>query len=315
MAKVVVLLTAVSEGGTLYATQFEEFTAGNNRWAGSGGWASNNTTSGVQGIIQDPVGDMPLGKAGYLGHGLPLSAFTAVYRPINHDPLVTGHRRIEFDTLLGVQDSTTARRDRFYVSFYNMSGDFLAAVVFDNTTGKVLSDDGASVRDTGVAFLRGDQVLGVAALQVLRVTIDFDLNRWEASLDGLPLFHQTFTATQKPLNLGPLAMEWEVPSGVASQAGDNWLLVADFLVASSPPEPFAAQSFGINAARQAEIRWPAHGGFDYQVQYSPDMKSWKNDLPGSRFAANTMETTLSFADPSEVSPPGRFYRVLRTPTP
>jgi hypothetical protein len=315
MAKVVMLLTASSEGGTLYATRFEEFTAGNNLWAGTGGWASNNTTSGVQGIIQDPVKDLPLGRAGYLGYALPTSAFTAVYRPINHDPVATGYKRIEFDALLGVQDSTNTRRDRFYVSIYNMAGDFLAAVVFDNTTGKVLSDDGVSVKDTGVPFVRGDQTLGVAALQVLRVGIDFDLNQWDASLDDVPLFRQKFTSTQKPMNLGPLAVEWEVPSGNASQAGDNWLLVADFLVASIPPKPFATESFALNGAHQAEIRWPAHGGFDYQVQYSPDMKSWKNDLPGSRFASNTSESILSFADPSPLSPAAKYYRVLRTPTP
>lgn len=309
------LLTAASEGGTLYATQFEEFTAGNNRWAGTGGWASNNTTGGVQGIMQDPVADLPLGKAGYLGYASPTSAFTAVYRAINHDPVATGYKRIEFDSLLGVQDSTTAFRDRFYVSFYNMSGDFLAALVFDNTTGKVLSDDGVSVRDTGAGFLRGDQLLGVAALQVLRVAIDFDLNQWEATLDSVTLFRQKFTSTQKAMNLGPIAVEWEIPSGVPAQAGDNWLLVADWLVASIPPEPFGMRSFVINGSRQAEMKWPAHGGFDYQVQYSPDLKTWKSDLAGSRFAANPTEGTLSFTDPSLLSPTGKFYRVLRSPTP
>ncbi|QJE94259.1 hypothetical protein [Luteolibacter luteus] len=304
----------MSEGGTLYATQFEEFTAGNNRWGGSNGWVSDNTKSGSQGIIQDPVKDLPIGKAGYLGYASPTSKITKVYRTINHDPVATGFPRIEFDTLLGVQDSTSTKRDYFYVSFYNIEGYFLAAIIFDNTTGMVLSDDGVTVKDTGVPFIRGDQTLGVAALQILTVAIDFDRNEWQASLDGIPLFSQAFTSIQKPLSLGPLAFEWDIPSGGAGQAGDNWLLVADLLVASIPPGPFEPQSFALNASRQAEIAWPGHSGFDYQVQYSPDMKSWKNDLPGSLFAANASEKTLSFTDPSEPSPACKFYRVMRTPT-
>ena len=314
IAAALVLLTSLLEAGTLYSTQFEEFTAGDNRWSGTGGWLSNNTTSAVQGIMQDPVGDLPLGKAAFLGYAKPNSAFTSVYRSINHNPSTSGSSRIEFDSLLGVQDSTNSRRDRFYISFYNMNGDFLGAVVFDNTTGKVLTDDGVTVRDTGVEFLRGDQILGIAALQILRIGIDLDLNQWEASLDSIPLFKQKFTATQKPLTLGPIAAEWEVPSGAPGQAGDNWLLVADWLVASVPPGPFAVKSFD-RSGGLGMLSWGAHTGFDYQIQYSEDLKTWKSDLPGSRFAANTAQGTLIFTDPSVALPERRYYRVLRLPTP
>jgi hypothetical protein len=315
IAIVLVFLTSLSEAGTLYSTQFEEFTAGDNRWSGTGGWVASNTSSGAQGITQDPVADLPLGKTGYLGYAKPSTAFTTVYRSFNHNPVTSGSSRIEFDSLLGVQDSTDTRRDRFYISFYNMNGDFLGAVVFDNTTGKVLSDDGVTVRDTGVEFLRGDQILGVAALQILRVSIDLDLNQWEASLDSVPLFKQAFTATQKPRTLGPIAVEWEIPSGAPGQAGDNWLLVADWLVASIPPGPFAVKTFARSGGGQGMLSWPSHAGFDYQVQYSGDLKTWKSDLPGSRFAAIATEGTLSFTDPTPSLPAGRYYRVLRFPTP
>lgn len=316
MAAIAVLfLTALSEAGTLYSTQFEEFPAGDNRWSGTGGWVASNTTSGIQGITQDPVADLPLGKAAFLGYDNPNSAFTTVYRSINHNPATSGSSRIEFDSLLGVQDSTDNKRDRFYISFYNMSGEFLGAVIFDNTTGKVLSDDGVTVRDTGVEFLRGDQILGVAALQILRVSIDLDLNQWEASLDSVPLFKQQFTATQKARTLGPVAAEWEIPSGSPGQAGDNWLLVADWLVAAIPPGPFAVKSFARSDGGPGMLSWPGHAGFDYQVEYSADLKTWSSDLPGSRFAVNTTQGTLSFSDPSPALPGKRYYRVLRLPTP
>lgn len=311
IALVVFLLTALSEAGTLYSTRFEEFTAGDNRWAGTGGWLASNTTGGVQGISQDPVADLPLGKTGYLGYAKPNSGLTTVYRSINFNPATSGSSRIEFDSLLGVQDSTTTKRDRFYLSFYNMSGEFLGAVVFDNTSGKVLSDDGVTVRDTGVEFLRGDQILGVAALQILKISIDLDTNQWEASLDAVPLFKQQFTATQKTRTLGPMAVEWEIAAGAPGQAGDNWLLVADWLVASIPPGPFKVKSLGSPGV----LSWPGNSGFDYLVEYSADLKTWKSDLPGSNFAANTTQGTLTFTDPSPVLPGKRYYRVLRLPTP
>ncbi len=314
IALLVLLLTALSEAGTLYSTRFEEFTAGNNRWSGTGNWVASNTTAGAQGISQDAVADLPLGKTGYLGYAKPNSTFTSVYRSYNQNPAVTGSSKIEFDSLLGVQDSTTTKRDRFYISVYNMSGEFLAAVVFDNTSGKVLSDDGVTVRDTGVEFLRGDQILGVAALQILKISIDLDTNQWEASLDAVPLFKQQFTATQKARTLGPMAVEWEIAAGAPGQAGDNWLLVADWLVASIPPGPFKAKTFAPGSGL-GTLSWPGDGGFDYQVQYSVDLKNWKSDLPGSNFASNATKGTLTFTDPSPVLPGTRYYRVVRLPTP
>ena len=315
LAVIFSLLTLLSEAGTLYSTQFEEFTVGNNRWSGTGGWVASNTTLGIQGIMQDPVANLPLGKSAYLGYASPASPFTTVYRPINHDPSTGGDQRVEFDSLMGIQDSTTGKRDRFYFSFYNMSGDFLAAIVFDNTSGKVLSDDGVSVRDSGVEFLRGDQILGVAALQILSVGIDFGKNEWEATLDSIPLFKQKFTSTQKALTLGPIAAEWEIPSGSPGQAGDNWLLVADWMVAAIPPGTFAVDSFVRNGSGQGVLSWPGHPGFDYQVQFSGDMATWHSNLAGSRFPANGTQGTLTFTDPTSSMPERRFYRVLRTPTP
>ena len=319
-ASAATLLTSVSfptsvKAGTLYSTQFEEFTVGNNRWGGSNGWVTNNTNNGVQGIMQDPVADLPLGKAAYIGYASPNKTLTFVYRAVNHDPVATGYPEVQFDCLLGVQDSTNSKRDRFYISFYNMTGAYVAAVIFDNTTGKVMTDDGVTVRDTGVAFVRGDQVLGIAALQTLSASINFSKNEWSAELDGVPLFTQKFTSLQVPLNLGPVSAEWQLSSGSPGQSGDNWLLVADWLVASIPPEPFALQSVSRPSSGGSLLQWPAHTGFDYQVQFTSDLKSWSSALPESRFAANKTNGVLSYTDSTSPAPSQRYYRVRRTPTP
>jgi hypothetical protein len=307
------LATAPVGAGTLYATDFEAFRAGDNLWAGTQGWLASNTTSGVQGILQNPVQDLPLGKAAFLGFATPAAALTVVYRPMNFNPVASGQPRVEFESLLGVQDSTNGRRDRFHLTWYNIGGDFLAALTFDNTTGKVLSDDGTTVRDSGVTFLKGDPLLGLAALQLLHVGIDFHLNRWSASLDGVPLFDRTFTVTGKALTLGTLAVEWEIASGSPGTAGNNWLLVADWLVASIPPGPFQMLGVARDPAGTATVTWPGHPGFDYQVQDSTDLVIWGKALPGSTIPANPTEGTLSFSDPTAATRPKRFYRVVRTP--
>jgi hypothetical protein len=307
------LAAPASPAGTLYSTDFEPFPAGDNLWAGTQGWLSTNTTGGVQGILQDPVKDLPLGRTAFLGFALPATALTTVYRPLNFDPVASGQPRVEFESLLGVQDSTNGRRDRFHLTFYNIAGDFLAALTFDNTTGKVLSDDGATVSDSGVPFLKGDPLLGLAALQILHLRIDFDLNRWSARLDGILLFDRTFTVTGKPRTLGTLAAEWEIPSGLPAQAGNNWLLVADWLIASIPPGEFQALGLTRTAGGTATVTWPGHPGFDYQVMDSTDLLTWGKSLPGSSITANPTEGILSFSDPAPALP-RRFYKIVRTPT-
>jgi hypothetical protein len=308
-----ILASTPSRAGTLYATDFDSFPAGDNLWAGTQGWLSNNNTGGVQGILQDPVKDLPLGKAAFIGFNTPAAALTVVYRPMNFDPVASGQPRVEFQSLLGVQDSTNGRRDRFHLTFYNIGGDFLAALTFDNTNARVLSDDGSTVRDSGVTFLKGDPLLGLAALQLLHVGIDFHLNRWSASLDGVPLFDRTFTVTGKPLTLGTVAVEWEIPSGSPALAGNNWLLVADWLLASIPPGPFQLLGVARDAVGTATVTWPGHPGFDYQVEDSTDLVAWGKALPGSKISANPTEGVLSFSDPTAATRSKRFYRVVRTP--
>jgi hypothetical protein len=311
----VLLLWLPVHGGTLYYTEFEEFPAGDNRWAGTGGWVSNDTTSGAQGIIPNAVRDLPIGNAAYIGYSRPASRFTTVFRTMNHDPVATGLPIIRFESLLGVQDSTNGRRDRFHISFYNIGGNFLAGITFDNTTGVVRRDDGLTVTTTGIPFLRGDTLLGLAALQILNVEIDLPNNVWSAELDGIPLFRNvTFNASGRVRTLGPVAAEWAVASEFTAAAGDNWLLVADWLVAALPREPFRILSFTRFGGGQSTISWPGHTGFDYQLFYSADLVNWKSDLPNSSFIKVAGDGVISLTDGTSPAPGSRFYRVLRSPS-
>jgi hypothetical protein len=299
-----------ARSGTLYATDFSEFPVGENLWAGTEGWSSTDVISGAQGIITNPVADLPIEKAGYLGFEKPESRFTSVFRSFNHDPVASGLPIIHFESLLGVQDSTNGFRDLFRVTFYNSSGDFLAGLIFNNNTGFILRDDGVTVHSTGVRFLVGEPLIGLAALQVLEARIDLISNTWSTKIDGIPLFDDVpFTATSGPLILGPVAAEWEVVESSTEDAGNNWLLVTDWLVGALPAEPFEMISFG-RSGSISTLTWPGHSGFLYQVLHSVDLVDWEENLPNSNFSPST-DGVLSFTDDNPVQPTARFYKVRR----
>jgi hypothetical protein len=154
----------------------------------------------------------------------------------------------------------------------------------------------------------------VAALQIFEAEIDLPGNKWSAWIDGIPIFSGVpFTATAKTRTLGAAAAEWMVTAANVADAGNNWLLVADWLLVASPREPFTLSGFG-KGAEGWTLAWPAHAGFDYQVACSDDLVIWQENLPGSTFSSVASDGTLSFTDTTSPVPPRRFYRVERSPS-
>lgn len=309
---------ATLRAGTLYSTEFESFTPGDNQWAGNEGWQSTDNTSGAQGILVNAVQNLPLGKTAYLGYEPPAEDLTTVFKPLSYDPAIAKIPVIEFDSLLGIQDSTNARRDRFYLSFYNIDGKYLAAVCFDNTTGRMTRDDGVILTDTNVPFLRGNQLLGLVTLQVLTARINLETNRWSATLDGISLFKDApFTATGKARTLGASAAEWEITRTFpVRDAGNNWLFVADWNLRTAPTgtEPFAISSITRNPDGSTTLTWPGDPGFDYQIEHSTDLITWHNTLPGASFPGIQDRGPLSFTD-TAASAQRKFYRARREVSP
>jgi hypothetical protein len=330
------LLAAASPtgAGELYSTDFEAFTPGDNKWAGTEGWLTNDPSSNVQGIIVDYGTDL-YGNTAFLGFDQPLGDFTRVFRPVNYDPAVGNIPWVEFQSHLGVQDSTNGYRDRFYIAFWNNDTPtprFLAAIAFDLTEvfvdpdepdsvfGKVLREDGlveTDLEDTGVPLLLGNQLFAKLELVILFVEIDLVANTWSASLEGIPLFADVqFTATGFSRTLGSVAAEWELGIPDTSSHGNNWLFVADWAVRTAPRgiEPFVIETITRNPAGETTITWHGDPGFDYQVHYSADLVTWHKDLTDSRRDNITTAGTLSFKD-TYVGPQKRFYAVSRSVTP
>lgn len=309
----------------LYSTDFESFAVGDNCWA-KNGWLSNDMTSGSQGIIEDHVADLPLGKTAYLGFEQPLSNLTTVAHPINYDPALTGIPQLRFESFLGIQDSTNGHRDHFFISFYNKAGDFLAAIELDNSSPQAEiarwsgGPDGLLKGEyTGVQFVRGDQFLGIVSLQILTVKIDLRENTWGALLDGIPLFYGApFTSEAfGPLTIGSIAAEWELSGPTPKEAGDNWLLVTDWTVRAYPVGVyhFQIESISRNADGLIELKWMVEPGFVYEVEISADLEKWES-CSEPVLIQNSLPTAQSHKHVDKCSDASRmFYRIKRSPCP
>ena len=302
-----------AEGGVLYRTDFENFTSGDDKWGGTDGWVSNVTGLGVHGIDQDIIAGGGLGKTAFLGFNPPSKTIITVVKAIKYSPQPGDLPLVRVETIVGIQDSMArTARDSFLLNIYNSDGLYLAGIRFDNrpaTYGIWRADALNSDHDTGVIFYRGE-------LHLLSFTINLPANQWSAQLDGVPLFEDApFTATSRSVNFGYLAYEWYLGATVATGYGDNWMLIADTVVRSAPLgiEPFKPSSF-IHTATATTLTWPGQKGFDYQIEYSQDLATWRRDLLGMAFPAISADQTLAFRD-ATLGLPRRFYRVLRTETP
>lgn len=314
--------------GELYRTYFEAedgFIAGEGNWADTDGWMGINASGGAQGIDLDIIEGGGLGQTASIGFNEPVigdpdfpteGAKPTVFvgKSIPYSPASGDLPVVEVQTLIGIQDSTGAPplvRDSFFVTVYNIAGNFLAGVRLANqpsSYGIWRLDGTATEEDSGVIFYRGQ-------LHVLTLRVDLPNNLWSADLDGIPLFTDAeFNATGEPVDFGYLGYEWQLSASDPAGHGNNWMLVADVIVRSCGRGvvPFCLSQFHCNGSG-AVLEWPGEIGFDYQVEYSSDATSWHDDLDDSSFTGITADGTLSFTDPSATGV--RFYRVIRSEVP
>lgn len=292
----------------LYYTDFESFTNGADKWVGTDGWLGNSKGVGVHGIDNELVPG--LGKTAYLGYKQPLSTLVAVLRPVNFTPIASGKPIVEFETLMGIQDSTNGHHDSFFFSFYNTNGNLLASIRFSNDplTYGVWRLDGTNQVDTGLDFTVGD-------LHLLYARVDFSTNRWSADLDGIPLFtNSVFNNTSKPLTLGSVAAEWQLTESSVTNHGDNWLLVADWLVSASPKgeSPFLIRSAGVGTNGNPWLSWNGEASFDYNVDYTTNWLTWQTNV--AVYTSTPAAAPITFTDTNAAADPDRLYRVRRSPS-
>jgi hypothetical protein len=330
---------AFSPAGEIYYTGFENFPVGNDTIAGTDGWTGSSSHAGLQlsGIDSEADHLVPgIGNAAFIGGNNIVLAPTVsrtvnVRRAFALDPVNLGEEVARFHALFGIKDSTftgfQTRRDNFDFAFYNGSGQLLAFIQFDNSSIDPITSapaqkvwrssfNGTSLvkTETGIHFFYD-------VLMQLSVRINFRTNRWSATMAEIDLFNdQPFYTGPNARNLGTIAVQMQiVATGVNLETmqagpapGDNYMLFDEIALRIDPPPPPQFQSFAFSPAGETRFRWQSEALYNYQVQYTDDLISWKDDLPGSAWTATYTGTSPVFTDAGAVSSRRRLYRVLQS---
>src|SRR5439155_22043230 len=100
-------------------------------------------------------------------------------------PIAAGKPAVRFAVSMAIFDSTNGVYDCFRWSVYNIRGERLFTIDFDNfyTNINYILDDDVPV-PTGLSFELAD-VSGNKGILNLEVTMNFASNRWSASLTGV----------------------------------------------------------------------------------------------------------------------------------
>lgn len=201
-------------GQILYQTDFESFVAGDETVIGDDGWVGETS---AHGIVVDFFPNR--GQQMYVGSDTLFAGEAAFYwRPLNYDPLSNGTPLIRVTAELAFVDSTNGLRDDFGFLFYNKDGDYLAGILFENSTGKIWIGDGSDgpFIDSGQTFNQGE-------FTHLEIEVDYSANSWTASRHGVQLFApRPFHLGGDPLTLGDVSLYWSIRNLFP---GDNYMLV------------------------------------------------------------------------------------------
>ena len=296
-------LSSRLQSQTIYATEFEEFNVGNEMLKGEDFWQIGTSSgTGSYGIDSNLVSG--LGKSAFLGYNQPATPLVTVAVAHFFDPIASKQPLIEFESILGVEDSTNGNRDTFSVIFLSANGGLLASIELrnSNTTFGLWYSDGVKIRDSNIDFLRGE-------LHLLTAQINFERNTWSAQLDGVDLFDNiTFHSGSETLNLGFTGAQWHLTSPLLSGFGNNFLLIADWYLYSIPTDDFQISSVS-RIDGQDILRFPTKPGFVYTLESSSDLVNWNSEAASSHVLqpAPPGEQAFTVENPSAK----KFYRVLR----
>jgi alpha-tubulin suppressor-like RCC1 family protein len=210
----------------LYFADFESWGSGTNFLAGHEGWLTTSATIGTSGVMANATTNA---HTAWLGYGATQESSVSVWRPIGYDPLAGNTSVVNFSVDLTLFDSTNGQRDSFWFTLYNLQGQPLGSIVFDNASGCIFRYNEQSYYNVGT-FTRG-------AAYTLAVTMDFFNNVWSASLSGGYLFSgETINFLGRARSLGDLAISWVITT--PGSPGNNYLLFDNYRV-SVPSLPVA----------------------------------------------------------------------------
>lgn len=286
----------------LYETRFEASEGfdetltliGQDGWVGFG--------SGGNGLVSDFFPGE--GQHAFVGFVAPTNNgdFLNAWRPVNYAPGPTNPPQVRFSVLMSVEDSSArANRDDFRWSVYNVAGERLFSVDFDNDALGVnyLLDDGKFV-PTGRSFTNATPYL-------LEIRIDFATNRWSASLGGLGLVtNQPVTTTGATLDFGDVDAVWAIRT--PGSPGDNFMVFDNYRVEAestvSPPVPPRLEPLGVLPPNGFGVRCLGTTGRTYVLEGSGNLGVWQ------ALKTNAIPSDGYFDHVDRGGGPHRFYRMV-----
>lgn len=297
------LLAAVGAGAAsrvLYETRFEKAEGFDDTLTliGQGGWVGDG--SGGTGLVTDFFAGE--GQHAFIGFVAPTNngEYLNVWRPVNYLPGPTNPPQVRFTVMMSIEDSSArANRDDFRWSVYNVRGDRLFSVDFDNDSLGInyLLDDGRFVA-TGRGFTNSVPYL-------LEIRMDFSTNRWSASLNGVGLVtNLAITTKGAVLDFGDVDAVWVIRT--PGSAGDNYMVFDNYRVEaeSAVAERPRLEPVGVLPPNGFVVRCRGTTGVQYVLEGSADLRAW---VP---LKTNSVPVDGYFDHVDQGGGPRRFYRMV-----
>ena len=268
---------ARAEADVLYSTSFE-FSEGFDSayelpW--QGGWVGDPYYDSIDAINSSGIisnATTPPFQEAYVGFFAPNPArsFVNVWRPVNHVP--TNKPIVQFEALMTITASsiTSPNADNFRWSVYNIDGQRLFTVDFDNYF-------------TDVSYLLdGESPTSIVTTQrftndvpfLFSLAMDFELNSWSAAIDGITfIYNQPITTAGASLTLGDVDAVWAIYD--PDNPGDNFMAFDDYRLTAIPASATASRLELLSMDGTATaLRLHGPSGYRYAIETSTNMVNW-----------------------------------------
>jgi hypothetical protein len=304
VAAVGILSSLQAQTTVLYETGFEraEGYDPNLDLAGQRGWLLDGT--GGNGLLQEWFPGF--GQQAYIGFTPPATdnAVTAVWRPVNFNPVPANNPIVRFSTKMEIVRSTAGGDDDFRWAIYNNIGARLFGVSFETRTGEIwYQNEDLEFHTTGWTF----EFDGTFDFEIW---MDFARNSWTARLNDIVLANaQPITLTNTTSRtFGDADAVWFInnPQGV----GNNFMAFDNYRVTAENRAAIPGFLEPVGRTAEGFFRFWIHGqkGVKYAVEYTTDFQEW----PSLGEYVNEAGSFL-FEDDQADGDRYRYYRLREIP--